>query len=84
MTGEHESQSEKLRWIVNEAIELLGDKGEEMMVTNAIVIASVVTADGDEKMYVKATQAAPWTLMGLLSMASGQMDQMFFGGKREG
>lgn len=75
-----QDQSEKLRWLVNEAIEMLGDKGENMMVVNAIVIASVVTEDGDERLWVKATKSAPWTLMGLMGMASGQMDQAFFGG----
>jgi len=77
-------QSEKLRWLVNEGIEMLGDKGEDFMVTNAIIIASVVTEDGDERLWVKATKAAPWTLMGLLGMASGQMDQAFFGDSNAG
>ena len=76
-------QSEKLRQLVNTGIELLGDKGEDMMVTNAIIIASVITLDGDERLWVKATKAAPWTLMGLISMASGQMDQAFFGSPNE-
>ena len=73
-------QSEKLRQIVSTGIELLGDKHEDYMVTNAIIIASVVTEDGDEKLWVKATKTAPWTLMGLMSIAGGQMEQAFYGG----
>ncbi len=77
------NQNEILKQLVNDGIEQLGDKGEDMMVTNAIVIASVMTLDGEEKMWVKATKAAPWTMMGMLGIAQGKMDQAFFGGDDE-